>query len=68
MSAFGSGGYAYGTATTTSYVPQSYNYVCTIKLIANKKNIVENGEFSGNLGGCNAYQSAMNKIIEDSSK
>lgn len=61
-SAFGN---SYGTATTTSYVPQSFNHQCAIKALTNKKGIIQAIEYEGNLAGCGAFSSAMDKIKND---
>jgi len=65
-SAFSSyGGYANYYGTTTSYVPQTHNYSCTVKIITDQKGIITGGQFDGNLGGCASYGSALQKATKD---
>ncbi|MBR3674101.1 MAG: hypothetical protein IKN65_07525 [Clostridia bacterium] len=42
------------SAQTTTYIPQNYNYNCTIKYIF-KNNRATNYEYSGNIDGCLVY-------------
>lgn len=57
------GGYSY-SGTTTSQVPQTYNYSCTIRLVVDKDDIVRASDWKGNEGGCSHYSGAMDKLIE----
>ncbi|MBL8637820.1 MAG: hypothetical protein JNN09_04915 [Alphaproteobacteria bacterium] len=56
------GGYSY-SGTTTSQVPQTYNYSCTIRLVVDKKEIVRMADWRGNEGGCSHYADAMDQLI-----
>lgn len=49
----------------TSYVTESYNYTCTIKVVVNNKDIIQSSEYSGNEGGCQYYADGLNQFIED---
>ncbi len=59
----------YGTytarGTNTSYVTESYNYNCTIKLVVNKKEIIQSSEYEGNEGGCEHFADNISKLIDD---
>lgn len=63
--AYGYGGPYTARGTTTSYVTQNYNYVCTIKLIVNKKDIIQSSEYEGNEGGCEYFASGISQLIKD---
>lgn len=51
--------------TSTSYVTESYNYNCTIKMVANKKDIIQSSEYEGNEGGCEHFASGIDQLIKD---
>lgn len=63
----GLGGSAYYSGYATSVVPQTYNYQCAIRLIANSDNIVERWEWNGNEGGCSSYSAAAKRIADSAS-
>ncbi len=62
---YGYGGSANYHGTSTSYVPQTYNYLCILKIITDKKGVIINGQYEGNEGGCSDYGSALNKAAKD---
>jgi len=64
--AYGYGGPYTAYGTTTTYVNESYNYSCKIKIIADKKNIIKSSEYEGDLGGCEHFSSGIDRLIEDS--
>lgn len=64
-SAYGTGGYATAYGTTTTYVPQTAQYSCTIKAVVDKKDIIEGLEYSGNEGGCGTFVDPVKRIISD---
>lgn len=64
-SAYGAGGGMYYQGHTTSVVPQTYNFACTIRLIANQNGLIENWEWNGNEGGCDYYAGSMSRLIAD---
>jgi hypothetical protein len=65
LSAYGSGGYGYGsyTGTTTSYVPTTSNYVCTLLVEIDRNNKIIGHDFEGNIGGCERYAAALRPYI-----
>jgi hypothetical protein len=63
-SAYGSAGSLTYQGQTTTVVPQSYNDTCLIKLIANKKGIIEDWQWKGNEDGCSHYMNAMHRIAD----
>tara|TARA_R110002110_G_C13470513_1_gene720769 strand:- start:1922 stop:2434 length:513 start_codon:yes stop_codon:yes gene_type:complete len=58
-------GTTHGTASTTSYVSESYDYHCVIKAVADRKGIISYIDYEGNLGGCSAFSGSMKKIADD---
>ncbi|MGC1497815.1 MAG: hypothetical protein WA790_18570 [Sulfitobacter sp.] len=66
--AYGTGGYAYGTysGTTTSYVPSTVNYNCTIKVQIDRANRIVGHDFEGNIGGCERYAQAIRNALPSS--
>lgn len=64
-SVYGLGGGASYSGYTTSVVPQTYNYQCTIRLIANEKDVIERWEWNGNEGGCSSYSDAVKRIADN---
>lgn len=61
---YGSAGSARYSGTTTSYIPQTHNYNCQIKVITDKKNKIINSQYAGNVGGCSAFESRVNALIQ----
>ena len=59
---YGMGGGTYYHGYATSEVPQTINYECTIRLIANQKDIVQKWDWSGNELGCRQYSTAAQRI------
>ncbi len=59
------GGAYTATGTSTSYVTQNYDYNCTIKMVANKKNIIQSSEYEGNEGGCEFFADGIERLIND---
>ena len=47
----------YGTTTSTNYVPVNYN--CTIQIIVDSNEIIKSWSWSGNMGGCSSYATAL---------
>ena len=62
---YGYGGMATAYETSTTYVPETYNYSCTIKAITDKEGIINSLEYEGNEGGCSTFVSSMDRIISD---
>tara|TARA_R110000787_G_scaffold60942_1_gene138244 strand:+ start:149 stop:601 length:453 start_codon:yes stop_codon:yes gene_type:complete len=64
-SAYGSGGYAYGnySGTTTTYVPTTVNYNCTLKVQIDQRNRILGHDFEGNIGGCERYAAALRPYL-----
>jgi len=64
--AYGSGGYAYGnySGTTTTYVPTTVNYNCTLKVEIDQNNRILGHDYEGNIGGCEQYASALRPYLE----
>ena len=61
-------GVAYtASGTSTSYVSQSYDYNCTIKMVTNKKDIIQSSEYEGNEGGCEYFAEGIDRYIQDAS-
>ena len=58
---YGSGGYGYGTytGTSTTYVPSTVNYNCTITVEVDRHLRIIKHQLSGNIGGCGRYSSAL---------
>ena len=54
--------------TKTTYVPQMYNYQCTIKGIMTAKNTVERFQFEGDPTGCEKYAFALRELAEQMKK
>lgn len=46
-------------ATTTSSAPMLLNFQCHITLEVDAKNIIQGGQYDGNLGGCEPYILAL---------
>lgn len=63
--AYGAGGGIYYQGHQTSVVPQTYNFQCMIRLIADQNGLVERWEWNGNEGGCEHYSGAMSRLIAD---
>ena len=63
--AYGYGGMATAYGTSTAYVPETHNYSCTIKAIADKEGIINSLQYEGNEGGCSTFVSSMDRIISD---
>jgi len=63
--AYGPGGVYTARGSTTSYVPQMYNYNCAIKMIVNKKEVIQSAEYQGNEGGCEYYASGIDRFLAD---
>ena len=61
------GGVSY-QGTTSYQVPTTYNYNCTIRLVANDKDIITSWDWRGNEGGCSYYSNAMDNLIYDSGR
>lgn len=68
--AYGTGGYAYGnySETTTSYVPSTVNYNCTIKVQIDSANRIVDYDFEGNIGGCERYAQAIRNALPQSTE
>ena len=64
-SAYGAGGGVYFRGRQTSVVPQTVNYRCMVRLIANPNGIIERWEWNGNEGGCERYSNAMTRLINE---
>ncbi|WP_298356022.1 hypothetical protein [uncultured Litoreibacter sp.] len=64
-SAYGSGGYAYGnySGTSTTYVPTTVNYNCTILVEIDKSNRILSHQFEGNIGGCERYATSLKNAL-----
>ena len=69
-SAYGTGGYGYGTynGTSTSYVPTTVNYNCTIKIIVDRNERIVGHEFDGNIGGCMRYSERITAALGPASE
>lgn len=67
-SSYSTGGGTYFQGHTTSVVPQTYNFQCTIKLAVNKAGYIYDWEWHGNEGGCERYAAGMKRLIADSEK
>ncbi|WP_281983479.1 hypothetical protein [Thalassorhabdomicrobium marinisediminis] len=68
INAYGSGGYGYGnySGTSTTYVPTTVNYNCTLKVQVDRGNRIVNHDFEGNIGGCERYASALRPYLPQS--
>lgn len=66
VNAYGNGGYAYGnySGTSTTYVPTTVNYNCTLKVQVDQKNTILAHDFEGNIGGCEKYAAALRPYLE----
>ena len=55
------GGSAFGTysGTSTTYVPTTFNYRCTLKIVTDEKGTIINSQYDGNQGGCSDYGQAL---------
>ena len=62
---YGSGGYGYGTysGTSTTYVPTTVNYNCTITVEVDRRMRIVRHEVEGNIGGCERYASALSAVL-----
>lgn len=67
--AYGAGGSTFGSysGTTTSYIPTTVNYNCTIKVQIDQSNRILGHDFEGNIGGCELYAQAIRKAIPQTS-
>ncbi|WP_342070267.1 hypothetical protein [Yoonia algicola] len=65
--AYGSGGYGYGSysGTSTTYVPQTVNYNCTIMVEIDQNNRILGHDFEGNIGGCEQYAVALRPFLQE---
>ena len=52
---------SYGGYSTT-YMPTSYNYNCTIKVEVDAQNRIVGYNYDGNIGGCQGYSKALKKV------
>lgn len=66
--AYGYGGGVSYQGTTSYQVPRTYNYNCTIRLIADQKNIIQSWDWKGNEGGCRYYSDAMDNLMFDAGR
>ena len=64
-SAYGAGVGIYYQGHQTSVVPQTFNYSCMIRLIADGNGLIDRWEWNGNEGGCEYYSGSMSRLIED---
>lgn len=64
--AYGSGGYGYGSysGTSTTYVPTTVNYNCTIMVEIDRNNSILGHDFEGNIGGCEQYAAALRPYLQ----
>lgn len=64
--AYGSGGYGYGSysGTSTTYVPTTVNYNCTIMVEIDRNNRILGHDFEGNIGGCEQYAAALRPYLQ----
>jgi len=67
---YGNGGYAYGnySGTSTTYVPTTTNYNCTIKVIVDRNERIVGHEFEGNIGGCMRYSERITAVLGSASE
>ncbi|WP_400083012.1 hypothetical protein [Yoonia sp. R78084] len=65
--AFGNSGYGFGSysGTSTTYVPQTVNYNCTIMVEIDQNNRILGHNFEGNIGGCERYAAALRPFLQD---
>ena len=65
VNAYGTGGYGYGSynSTTTTYVPTTVNYNCTLKVAIDQRNRILSHDFEGNIGGCEQYAVALRPYL-----
>lgn len=59
------GGFATYGGTSTSYVPMSASYVCTLTVEVSDQYIVQNFSFDGNIGGCRGYASRLRAFLRE---
>lgn len=58
VSGYGGGYGTYG-GTSTTYVPQTYNYNCKITIEVDNQDRIIDWNFEGNIGGCERYAKAF---------
>ncbi|PJI92597.1 hypothetical protein BC777_1452 [Yoonia maricola] len=65
--AYGYGGYGYGSysGTSTTYVPQTVNYNCTVMVEIDRNNRILGHDFEGNIGGCEKYAAALRPYLQE---
>lgn len=63
-SAFGTGGFANYTATTSYMAPMAYNYACTIILRVSDQDVILGHQYQGNMGGCEPYIKALKRAAK----
>ncbi len=62
---YGYDGYGSAVGYSTSYIPQTNYYSCTLKLITDQDGTIIDGQYDGDLGGCAKYGSALDEAAED---
>jgi hypothetical protein len=55
------------TSLGAIHVPTTHHNQCSIKIITNKKDIIKNSQYFGNLSGCQRYGTALQKLYQDNS-
>lgn len=63
-SAYGTGGFANYTATTSYMAPMAYNYACTIILRVSDQDVILGHQYQGNMGGCGPYINALKRAAK----
>ena len=63
---YGSGGYGYGSysGSSTTYVPSTVNYNCTVMVEIDRQNRIINHDLEGNIGGCERYAVALRPYLQ----
>ncbi len=61
---YGNIGGTYYSGQTASVVPQTHNYYCMIRLVANQSKVIEYWEWDGNEGGCSGYADAVSNMMD----
>lgn len=53
------GGSGYYSGSSTTWIPQTANYFCTITVEVNSSEEIVGSQYQGNIGGCERYASAF---------
>ena len=53
------------TSLGAFHVPTTHHNQCSIKIITNKKDIITNSQYFGNLAGCQRYGTALQKLYQE---